>query len=138
LLSQVDAGVKLPVAQLADRQIVVLPYFSHAPLPSQWLVLPHDAGIPGAPHRPCGSSLPDATTAQVPSAADAVRALRQEWHASVHEVSQHTPSTQFPVVHSAPLAHVVPFVPSPLRASVPPVSLPRSTGPSDVAGASEA
>src|SRR5262249_4864767 len=113
LPSQVDAAVKLPPPQLAAAHTVVLPYFSHAPLPSQWLVSPQDAGVPGAPHRPCGSSLPDATTAQVPSADDAVRALRHEWHESAHVVSQHTLSTQLPVLQSPPVVQAVPLAPVP-------------------------
>jgi hypothetical protein len=35
LPSQVLAGVKPPLPQLAALQVVVLPNFSHAPLPSQ-------------------------------------------------------------------------------------------------------
>src|SRR5262249_44908578 len=43
--SHVLGGVKEPPAHVAARHVVALPYFSQAPLPSQWLVFPHDPGV---------------------------------------------------------------------------------------------
>jgi hypothetical protein len=54
---QVLAGVNPPPPQLAARQMVLLPYFSQAPLPSQWPVFPHDVVVPAA-HPPAGSASP--------------------------------------------------------------------------------
>jgi hypothetical protein len=76
LPSQVLAEVKPPPTQVAARQTVLLPYFSHAPLPSQWPVFPHEAVVPTA-HPPAGSASPDETTAQVPSGDDPVSVLVQ-------------------------------------------------------------
>ena len=74
LPSQALDEVNPPPPQLAARQTVLLPNFSHAPLPSQWPVFPHDMAAPGL-HPPAGSASPDETTAQVPSGDDPVRAL---------------------------------------------------------------
>jgi len=79
--SQVAAGVKAPFAHDAGAQVVVPPYFSHAPCPSQCPVLPQLLGA--APtQRARGSSLPAATAAQVPSGALAVSAFRHDAHRS--------------------------------------------------------
>ena len=66
LPSHVETDVKPEVPQLAALQVVLLPNFSQAPLPSQWPVFPHEAGVPAA-HSCAGSDSPDETTAQVPS-----------------------------------------------------------------------
>src|SRR5712675_2233298 len=96
---------------MAAEQIVVLPYSSHAPLPLQWLVFPQVVGTAAVPHRAWGSSRPEPTIAQVPSATETVRALRHEWQASAQEVSQQTSSTQFPDVHSVPTVQATPLAP---------------------------
>ena len=72
--SQVPAEVKPEVPQLAGLQIVLLPNFSHAPLPSQWPVFPHEVAVV-AVQMPAGSDSPDDTTAHVPSGADPVSVL---------------------------------------------------------------
>jgi hypothetical protein len=76
LPSQALDEVKPPPLQLAARQTVLLPNFSHAPLPSQWPVFPHDVAAPGL-HPPAGSASPCETMAQVPSGDDPVSALVQ-------------------------------------------------------------
>jgi hypothetical protein len=76
LPSQVLEEVNPPPLQLAARQTVLLPNFSHAPLPSQWPVVPHELEAPGL-HTPAGSASPCETTAQVPSGDDPVSALVQ-------------------------------------------------------------
>jgi hypothetical protein len=142
--SHVAAGVKPPAAQAAARHTVVLPYFSHVPLPSQWLVVPHVSGTAGVPHRPCGSSLPAAIAAQVPSGDEEVSAFRHEEQVSAQGLSQHTPSTQLREAHSLPPAHGFPFAvgvgptspPSPRAASGPFASASRSGLPSTTPGAS--
>jgi hypothetical protein len=71
---QVPFAVNPVLPQLAGWQMVLLPYCSQAPLPSQWPVLPHEAVVP-AVHPPAGSASPCETTAQVPSGDDPVSAL---------------------------------------------------------------
>jgi hypothetical protein len=76
LPSHVLAAVKPELPQLAALQVVLLPNFSHAPLPSQCPVLPQEVAVPAA-QPPAGSESPDDTTAQVPSGDAPVRALVQ-------------------------------------------------------------
>jgi hypothetical protein len=72
--SQVPEEVKPEPPQLAGLQIVLLPNFSHAPLPSQRPVFPQEVAVPAA-QPPAGSDSPDDTTAHVPSGDDPVSAL---------------------------------------------------------------
>ena len=76
LPSQVLDEVNPPPPQPAARQTVLLPNFSHAPLPSQWPVFPHELSAAGL-QPPAGLASPDETTAQVPSGDDPVSALVQ-------------------------------------------------------------
>jgi hypothetical protein len=124
LPSQVDAGVKLPLAlQVAVAHTVVPPYFSQAPLPSQRLVFPQVLGMAGVvPHIPLGSSSPDATGAHVPLGDETVRAILHEVHTSSQGLSQQTLSTQLPDAQSVGLPHTVPL-------TAPAAPSPRSAAP---------
>jgi hypothetical protein len=73
---QVETEVNPEAPQLAAWQVVLLPYFSQAPLPSQCPVFPHELAVP-AVQPPAGSASPEETTAQVPSGEEPVSALVQ-------------------------------------------------------------
>ena len=77
LPSQVEADVKPAAPQLAGWQMVLLPNFSQAPLPSQWPVFPHEVGDAAAGQALAGSARLEETNAQVPSGDEPVSALVQ-------------------------------------------------------------
>jgi hypothetical protein len=79
------------VPQLAGWQMVLLPNFSQAPLPSQWPVFPHELGLAAAGQALAGSTSPEDTNAQVPSGDEPVSALVQALQLSVQAVLQQTP-----------------------------------------------
>ena len=94
--------------QLAAWQTVLLPNFSHAPLPSQWPVFPQEAGVP-AVHPPAGSASPDETAEQVPSGDEPVSALVHAWQVPLQALVQQTPSAQKPLVHWSVAVQACPF-----------------------------
>ena len=108
LPSQMLPAVNPALPQLAARQTVLLPNFSHAPLPSQWPVFPHETGVP-AVHPPAGSASPDETAAQVPSGDEPVSALVQAWQVPLQALVQQTPSAQKPLVHWSVAVQACPF-----------------------------
>jgi hypothetical protein len=108
LASHVLADVKPALPQLAARQTVLLPNFSHAPLPSQRPVFPHEAGVP-AVQPPAGSDRPDETAAQVPSGDDPVSAFVHAWQVPLQALLQQTLFTQKPFVHWLALVQACPF-----------------------------
>ena len=87
---------------------MLLPSFSHAPLPSQWPVFPHEAAVPAA-QPPAGSATPDETAAQVPSGEDPVSALVHAWQVPVQALMQQTPLAQKPLVHWSVAVQACPF-----------------------------
>ena len=83
--------------------------YAHVRLPS------HDPVVPqllaGWSAQSPSGSVPDATAPHTPSAPPPFFAALHASHAPAHAVSQHTPSTQLPLVHSLPALHALPPVP---------------------------
>lgn len=101
VLSQVDAGVALPLAQLAWLHTVEMPGYTQAlVLPSHWpLQVPEP---PQALRVPRGSPLRTLQDPVVPTSV-------HDSHCPSHTVLQQTPSTQLPDVHCALVEQFLPF-----------------------------
>ena len=133
LPSQMLPAVNPALPQLAARQTVLLPNFSHAPLPSQWPVFPHETGVP-AVHPPAGSASPDETAAQVPSGDEPVSALVHAWQVPLQALVQQTPSAQKPLVHWSVAVQACPFGRFPAQAPLWHSPLPQSASAVQVDG----
>jgi hypothetical protein len=95
----VAGGVAVVPEQLAVAHTVVLPYFRHAPMPSQAPSLPQPA-LPWSAHWDRGS-LPAATFEQVPARTPSAH----DRQVPAHAVEQHTPCSQKPDSHSEASVH---------------------------------
>src|SRR5690242_17995940 len=98
--SHVRALVAEPLLHVAAAHVVPLAYFWQAPMPSQEPLVPQDAAV-WSVHSLSGS-VPDTTLPHTPSAPAPFFALLHAWQVPLHALSQHTPSTQWPLVHWAP------------------------------------
>jgi hypothetical protein len=99
LPSHFPSPTALPLLQLALLHTVPLSYFRHAPAPSQKPSLPQlflSLSVQSS-----SGSVPALTGRQRPSSLSFL-ALLQAWHPPAQALSQQTPSTQNPEVHSAP------------------------------------
>jgi hypothetical protein len=97
----VRGGVYVPDAQVGGEQTVPAP--GYAPHASPPLHVEAHPPLPGQGVRvPCGAPL---TVVHVPFAPVTSHA----WHCALHAVSQHTPSTQCPLVQSQSVLQTVPF-----------------------------
>ena len=108
--SQWPAVVPVPFRHDGPEHTAVAPHFSQAP---PW----HRPSVPQlasevAAHLPRGSSIPSTALLHVPSAPP-VRAAEQAWQAPAHAWSQQTPSTQKPLLQSAPIVHAAPWAAPP-------------------------
>ena len=111
LPSQVPAGVNVAPVQLACR---------HPVLVDQGLQLPRPSHVPSAVQSPVvalmatqrylGSGLPSGTTEQLPTLPETLQLTqRLPRAASLHAVSQHTPSVQIPLWHCPAEVQPAPF-----------------------------
>jgi hypothetical protein len=103
--SQFAPAVAVPPLQLAVRQLVDVGGYAQAlDVPLQ---LPPQGAAPDpvhAPRAPCGCPL--GTLVHAPTAPETSHA----WHCPPHAALQHTPSTQNPEPHCAPLVQAWPLV----------------------------
>jgi len=110
LPSQLVAGVSAPDTQLAPRQPTLVDHGLHAPSPLQ---VPSCEQSPAAAslatQRPLGSVPPAGTGRQLPTFPGTLQ-VRQipAVASSLHAVSQHTPSVQWPLAHWELAEHAVP------------------------------
>ncbi|SRR6266540_1774887 len=103
--SQVDAGVYIAFAHFSAAHKVPDAYLRHDPAPSHFPSVPQlDAAWVAQAAR--GSLAPAGTTEQRPIADDSAQVL----HDPVHALSQHTPSTQKPLVQSPAAVHTWPLL----------------------------
>jgi hypothetical protein len=100
---QVEAEVSCALVQLAARQTVPAAHLRHAPAPSQ---------VPSVPHVEAADAVqslrglvPGSANLHVPTLFVALHV----WQVPVQEVSQQTPSTQWPLAQSLVSSQVVPF-----------------------------
>jgi hypothetical protein len=112
---------------------VLLPNLSHAPLPSQWPVFPHEPAVPAA-QPPAGSASPCETAAQVPLGEEPVSALVHAWQVPVQALPQQTPLAQKPLVHWSVAVQAWPFGRFPAQAPLWQSPLPQSASAVQVDG----
>jgi hypothetical protein len=96
---------ELVFEQVAMAHITEPSWNAHAPAESHLPVVPQPM-LPWSMHVPEGSFVPGSTFVQVPR--EPGRA--QLWHCVQAPVSQHTFSTQWPVLHSLSAAHTFPSI----------------------------
>jgi hypothetical protein len=116
------AEVRAPAVQLAPRHPVLVDQALHAPAPLQVPSLeqsPPEALL--ALHRPLGSAPPEETGRQLPTLPVTLQVLHRPVAASsLHALSQHTPSVQWPLTHCVLAVQAAPsaFSPHELPAQV--------------------
>jgi hypothetical protein len=109
--SQYAAAVKTPAVQLALRQPLLVGQRPHAPAPSQVPVLEQSPLLRSlALQRAFGSAPPDETIEQVPTLPETLQLLhRPPVEASLHALSQQTPSVQNVLAHWLPAVQAAPL-----------------------------
>jgi hypothetical protein len=90
-----------PAGQLAAEHDVPFAYFWQPPAPSHLPFVPQLAA-PWSAQKLAGAVVPAATGVQAPVPA------AHAWQAGQLPLPQHTPSTQLPLLHWLPAAHVAP------------------------------
>jgi hypothetical protein len=103
-----------PAGQLTAEQVVPSAYFWQPPAPLHLPFVPHVVA-PWSAQNAAGAGVPAATGAQAP-----VPETLHAWQAGQLALPQHTPSTQLPLMHWPPDAHVSPLAFS-AQLRVPPV-----------------
>lgn len=102
-----DAAHEVPL-HMKNPQLVVAP-LTHTPVMSHVLAVACELNMGPPVQVAAAQTVPAGRGPQVPSAPFPFLAALQARHVPVHEVSQHTPSTQEPLMHSIGALHGVPF-----------------------------